>query len=62
VVYRNLPAALAWLSATFGFTEHYRYGKPLSGAQVYVGKAVMMLSAARARAAGAAIFEEIHET
>jgi uncharacterized glyoxalase superfamily protein PhnB len=79
--YQNLDEAIAWLSATFGFREHYRYGDPVSGAQMYLGRAVVMLSAGRAvptfltifvddvdahyartKAAGAKIFEEIHET
>ena len=28
VVYKDLPAAIAWLTMTFGFVEHYRYGEP----------------------------------
>jgi uncharacterized glyoxalase superfamily protein PhnB len=91
VMYQDLPGALAWLTGTFGFTEYYHYGKPLSGAQVYLGKAWIMLKAARpgtaspaqlghgtqsltvfvndvdahyqrAKAAGATIVEELHET
>jgi uncharacterized glyoxalase superfamily protein PhnB len=91
VIYQNLPDALAWLTRTFGFTEHYHYGEPLSGAQVYLGNAYIMLKAARpgtaspaqlghgtqsltvfvedvdahhqrAKAAGATIVEELHET
>jgi len=44
VLYRNLPDALAWLTKTFGFTEHYRYGDPLSGAQGCLGRAYIMVS------------------
>jgi uncharacterized glyoxalase superfamily protein PhnB len=85
VVYRNLPAAIAWLTQAFGFTEHYHYGEPMSGAQVYLGRAFVMLKqaadsesytthaltiflkdveghCARAKAAGAKILEEPHET
>ena len=47
IVYRDLEAAIAWLSDTFGFVEHYRYGDPISGAQVHLGNAWMMLKAAR---------------
>ena len=36
-----------WLSRTFGFVEHYRYGDPVSGAQVRLGNAYIMLRAAR---------------
>ena len=85
VVYRNLPAAIAWLTQAFAFTEHYHYGEPMSGAQVYLGRAFVMLKqagdhanettqaltifledveahCARAKAAGAKILEEPHET
>ncbi len=47
IVYKDLPAAIAWLRTTFGFIEHYRYGDPLSGAQVRLGDAWMMLNAAK---------------
>ena len=50
VHYQNLAAAIAWLSRTFGFTECYRYGKPLSGAQVQLGLAWIMLKQANAGA------------
>lgn len=44
LVYRDVPAALAWLTAVFGFTEHYRYGSPERlGAQAYLGDACIML-------------------
>ena len=85
IVYRDLPAAIAWLTRAFGFTEHYHYGEPMSGAQVYLGRAFVMLKqaadsesytphaltiflehveghCARAKAAGAKILEEPHET
>ncbi|HEX4320759.1 MAG TPA: VOC family protein [Acidobacteriaceae bacterium] len=50
VMYACIPDAIAWLGRVFGFEEHYRYGDPrgpVSGAQVYAGKAVVMLSRAR---------------
>jgi uncharacterized glyoxalase superfamily protein PhnB len=94
LIYEDVDAALAWLSAAFGFTERYRYGPPdgpAQGAQTQLGAACVMLGSARpgrasprrlgaetgsltvfvpdvdahcarARAAGAAIFEEINET
>jgi predicted enzyme related to lactoylglutathione lyase len=91
VLYANVPAAINWLSAKFGFHEHYRYGDPVSGAQVYLGDAFLMLKRspngnssprqlgygtqsltvfvedvdahfARAKAEGASIVEELHET
>jgi uncharacterized glyoxalase superfamily protein PhnB len=46
IVYQNLSAAIVWLTTTFGFTVHYRYGAPLSGAQLYAGSAVIMVKQA----------------
>ncbi|HKQ86784.1 MAG TPA: VOC family protein [Candidatus Acidoferrales bacterium] len=45
--YRNLEAAIAWLNSAFGFMEHYRYGKPISGAQLHLGNAWIMVNAAK---------------
>jgi uncharacterized glyoxalase superfamily protein PhnB len=55
VVYQNLPAALAWLTKAFGFTEHFRYGAPddPSGVQVFFGNAVIMLQGPRGRSSPA---------
>ncbi|SPF34287.1 conserved hypothetical protein [Candidatus Sulfopaludibacter sp. SbA4] len=50
VTYQNVEEALAWLAKTFGFTEHYHYGEPdgpISGAQVHLGGAWIMLNRAR---------------
>jgi uncharacterized glyoxalase superfamily protein PhnB len=49
VVCRSVADAAAWLSATFGFTEHYRYGDPNApdGAQMHLGKAYIMLHSLR---------------
>ena len=47
VTYKQLPHALDWLGRTFGFVEHYRYGDPVSGAQVRLGNAYIMVRAAR---------------
>jgi uncharacterized glyoxalase superfamily protein PhnB len=89
--YRNLQEAIVWLSKAFGFVEHYRYGSPLSGAQMSAGSAWIMLRQARreeatpkelgfgtqsltvfiedieahfqrAKSAGVAIVEDLHET
>ena len=48
VTYRDVAEASDWLTSTFGFTEHYRYGPPgaPSGAQLYLGEAWVMLDAA----------------
>ncbi|HEX4036694.1 MAG TPA: VOC family protein [Acidobacteriaceae bacterium] len=91
VGYRDLKEAIAWLTRAFGFVEHFRYGDPVSGAQLRAGKAWMMVHRLapeartprelgygtqsltifvedveahfeRAKAAGAAILEEPHET
>lgn len=51
VKYQDLEQAIAWLSEAFGFVEHYRYGDPVSGAQMSIGKAWLMLT--RAQNAGA---------
>ena len=33
LVYHDLASASIWLTRVFGFTEHYRYGDPLSGSR-----------------------------
>ena len=43
VTYGDLEQAIGWLSRVFGFSEHYRYGDPLSGAQMHLGNAWIML-------------------
>jgi uncharacterized glyoxalase superfamily protein PhnB len=94
VVYRDVAEAIAWLTTVFGFAEHYHYGEPggpISGAQMHLGNAWIMINRARegwespaqfgratqsltvfvdgvdahyriAKAAGAKIVEELHET
>jgi len=47
VVYQNLADAIVWLNTTFGFAEHYRYGEPVSGAQLHLGDAWVMVRQAR---------------
>lgn len=49
VVYRDVPSAISWLTRVFGFTEHYRYGAPgaVDGAQMYLGRAYIMVRRAR---------------
>ena len=53
ICYQNVADAIDWLSKAFGFAEHYRYGDPeaISGAQMHLGNAWIMLK--RARTAGA---------
>ena len=50
IVYEDVAMAAAWLSKTFGFVEHYRYGdeggQP-SGLQMSRGEAWIMLMRAR---------------
>lgn len=43
VHYQDLASAIEWLSKAFGFREHYRYGEPISGAQVHLGNAWIMV-------------------
>lgn len=91
VNYQNLGDAIVWLTVTFGFREHYRYGEGPSGGQMWAGNAVIQVRQAdngqrspaqlgygtqsltvfvddvdrhyaRAKAAGAKILEEPHET
>ncbi len=47
LVYRDLEKAIAWLAAAFGFREHFRYGQPLSGAQMLLGAACVMVHTER---------------
>jgi uncharacterized glyoxalase superfamily protein PhnB len=50
VIYQDVAAAIAWLTKTFGFSEHYRYGEAgglISGAQMHLGNAWIMLRRAR---------------
>jgi uncharacterized glyoxalase superfamily protein PhnB len=49
VAYRDVAKAIAWLARVFGFTEHYHYGDPaeISGAQMHLGEAWIMLHSAR---------------
>ncbi|MGA9248464.1 MAG: VOC family protein, partial [Candidatus Acidiferrales bacterium] len=54
VVYRDVEAAIAWLEKAFGFFEHYRYGEPANGAQMYLGDAWIMVERARDRRASPA--------
>jgi uncharacterized glyoxalase superfamily protein PhnB len=42
--YRNLLEACNWLKRVFGFSEHFRYGDPVRGIQMYLGDAYIMLS------------------
>jgi predicted enzyme related to lactoylglutathione lyase/uncharacterized glyoxalase superfamily protein PhnB len=46
IEYQDLAPAIAWLSKTFGFIEHYRYGVPVSGAQLHIGNAWIMVNQA----------------
>jgi len=45
--YSDISEACSWLSRVFGFTEYYRYGQPLSGIQLYLGDAHIMISGPR---------------
>jgi uncharacterized glyoxalase superfamily protein PhnB len=45
--YRDISEACSWLSRVFGFSEYYRYGQPVSGIQLYLGDAHIMISGPR---------------
>jgi len=47
LVYRNVTQARDWLCRVFGFNEHFHYGDPVSGIQIYLGNACLMLSGPR---------------
>jgi len=50
VFYQDAGEAIVWLTETFGFSEHYRYGEPggpPSGAQMHLGDAWIMVKTAR---------------
>jgi uncharacterized glyoxalase superfamily protein PhnB len=47
LVYQDVAEAIDWLTRTFGFVEHYRYGDPAQGAQMHLGDAWIMLTQAR---------------
>jgi predicted enzyme related to lactoylglutathione lyase/uncharacterized glyoxalase superfamily protein PhnB len=47
VTYQDLTHAIPWLAAAFGFAEHYRYGDPISGAQLFLGAAIIMVDQER---------------
>jgi uncharacterized glyoxalase superfamily protein PhnB len=44
VYYRDVEKAIGWLSTAFGFVEHYRYGNPVSGAQLRAENAWIMVT------------------
>ena len=47
LVYEDVEAAIDYLTRTFGFAEHYRYGEPAQGAQLRLGRACIMIRTAR---------------
>ena len=47
IVYDNVAEAIEWLTRSFGFVEHYRYGEPAQGAQMHLGDAWIMLRQSR---------------
>ena len=50
IAYRDVAEAIAWLTRVFGFREHYHYGEPggpISGAQMHLGDAWIMLKRVR---------------
>lgn len=47
LAYRNVVEACDWLVRVFGFVELYRYGEPVSGVQMHLGGAHIMLTSSR---------------
>lgn len=47
LVYRNVIEACNWLARVFGFAEYYRHGQPVSGIQMHLGDAYIMLTTPR---------------
>ncbi|HEY1159793.1 MAG TPA: VOC family protein [Terracidiphilus sp.] len=47
VSYQNVVEACEWLTRVLGFTEAFRHGDPVSGIQMYLGGACLMLHRAR---------------
>lgn len=47
IEYQNVSEAIEWLKSVFGFMEHFRYGEPVSGAQMLLGRACIMVRQAR---------------
>jgi len=43
IEYQHLPDAISWLTKAFGWEEQYRYGDPVAGAQMMLGKACIMV-------------------
>lgn len=41
--YQDLEAAIIWLTQAFGFSEHFRYGNPVNGAQMHLANAWIMV-------------------
>jgi uncharacterized glyoxalase superfamily protein PhnB len=47
IVYRSVTDACKWLTRVFGFREYYRYGDPVSGIQMRLADAHLMLTGPR---------------
>lgn len=49
IAYRDVVAAIDWLTRVFGFAERYRYGSPeeINGAQMRFGNVYFMVTRAR---------------
>lgn len=43
IAYQNLADAMDWLTRVLGFTVHFQYGEPISGAQMFLGNAWIMV-------------------
>lgn len=47
LVYHDVSMVCGWLTRVFGFAEHFRYGDPVSGIQMRLGDAYIMISGPR---------------
>jgi uncharacterized glyoxalase superfamily protein PhnB len=47
VIYQDVDKAIEWLTRVFRFREHYRYGEPTSGAQMFASNATIMVKRTR---------------
>ncbi|HEY1806667.1 MAG TPA: VOC family protein [Terracidiphilus sp.] len=55
LIYRDVSQACDWLKRVFEFKEHFRYGDPVAGIQMFLGGAVIMISGSRERTESPAI-------
>jgi len=62
LAYQDVAVAADWLTQVFGFIEHYRYGTPVAGVQMYAGRALIMLMEARGAPSPAQLPSRLYAT